>query len=224
MAKWTATADFNGLSDGDLPGQSGGSGWSAAWANNTAGTNFDVQGTTVFEGAKAVVNSTNANSEVERVATTGADEDDTPLWFSFRRSTNTGMDCSVNPNRASGNACFTVRMDASGNIVTDHQFGTATIVTGYSTNTWYTVYCKINVGSFTYDVYVYTGSSGGAGTLAGSTTGRTWFSPGIQPNFTVLKLARDNGGAASYYVDRIDITSPFVEPVAKRLLLMGVGA
>lgn len=48
-----ATIDsFNSYSDGDLTGENGGSGWSGAWSGST---DFDVQGATTTEGAKAVV-------------------------------------------------------------------------------------------------------------------------------------------------------------------------
>ena len=60
---WTAIENFNSYADGDLNGENGGSGWSGAWSGSV---NYDIQGTTTYEGAKAVVNSTNVNADIQR--------------------------------------------------------------------------------------------------------------------------------------------------------------
>lgn len=69
QAAWVAISDFEGLSDGDLNGQSDGSGWSAAWSGDTL---YDVQGTTVYEGSKAgALNAGATEPAIGRSLTTG---------------------------------------------------------------------------------------------------------------------------------------------------------
>ncbi|MCR4324158.1 MAG: hypothetical protein NUV69_00515 [Candidatus Curtissbacteria bacterium] len=66
---WTAIENFNTYSDGNLATNNGGTGWAGAWTAVT-GTGPQVQGTTVFEGAKAVSLS-EADAVSERQLTTG---------------------------------------------------------------------------------------------------------------------------------------------------------
>ena len=51
------TENFNSYADGDLNGCNGGTGWDGGWSGDTG---YDVQGTTVQEGTKAVACTTNA--------------------------------------------------------------------------------------------------------------------------------------------------------------------
>lgn len=54
LATWTGIDTEFGGTDGDLDGTTGGSGWSGAWSGGN--TDYDVQGTTVYSGSKAVQN------------------------------------------------------------------------------------------------------------------------------------------------------------------------
>jgi len=67
---WVATDNFDSYSNGDLNGANAGSGWSGAWSGST---NFDVQGTTVYQGAKAV-QCASGGVEIERTVTTSVTE------------------------------------------------------------------------------------------------------------------------------------------------------
>ena len=60
------TDDFNSYNDGNLPTQGG-------WASYSNGTNFKVQGSVIYEGAKAVYNNTAADSVVTKAGTARAD-------------------------------------------------------------------------------------------------------------------------------------------------------
>lgn len=63
---WVAEDDFDSYSDGDLNTLNGGTGFSGAW---TADTDYDIQGTTTYEGAKAVTQ-TSSNGGATRTLTT----------------------------------------------------------------------------------------------------------------------------------------------------------
>lgn len=210
---WVAEADFNGLTDGDLNGQAGGSGWTGNWSASLGQSNvadWDIAGTTVYEGAKAVTNTTSrSTSGIDRVLSTNLTTDGT-VYFAMRRSTTSTWNFTVGFARSDGNGCFGVTMNSSGNITSSHQFGDATLVTGYSADTWYTVKCNIYPGSYTYDAYVYTGTYGGTGTLAGSTTGRSWTPPSGTANVGYITLSRDTTGAGNIFFDYISPTDPFV--------------
>ncbi|MBP9771457.1 MAG: hypothetical protein KBD16_00820 [Candidatus Pacebacteria bacterium] len=61
FAAWSYSQTFDGMTDGDLVGQD-------SWATNAFGnsTNFDVQGTTVQAGAKAITIAATAESYIQR--------------------------------------------------------------------------------------------------------------------------------------------------------------
>lgn len=222
---WTGLADFNGLSDADLNGQAGGTGWTGNWAADLGQSSvgdWDIAGTTVYEGAKAIVNSTSrASSGIDRVLSTDLTADGT-VYFAMRRSTTTTFNFRMDFKRSDGNGCFGISMNSGGNITSSHQFGDATLVTGYLADTWYIFKVNLYPGSYTYDVYVYTGAYGGAGTLVGSTTGRAWAPQSGQANVHYFNITRDTVGAGSVFFDYISATSPFISGPANVKTLQGV--
>jgi hypothetical protein len=63
---WVAEDNFDSYPNGDLTGNNGGTGFSGAWG---AGAAYDVQGTTTYQGAKAITQ-TAANQQITRTLTT----------------------------------------------------------------------------------------------------------------------------------------------------------
>src|SRR3990167_10083245 len=91
---WVADADFNGLTDGNLTGQAGGSGWSNNWGDvgSFNPDNTNVQGTTVYEGAKAVRNA-DGLSAIGRTLTTALTAGNTGvIYLALRRTKTAGTD------------------------------------------------------------------------------------------------------------------------------------
>lgn len=163
---WVATEDFNGYSDGDLNTLNGGSGWSSGW---TANASVDVQGSVVYEGAKAGF----FNSVADGVGAVR----------SLTTAVSSGT-VSLRVRRPDKSAIFDVRItDASDQRLIYLRFGTAditlinnseTIVSGYSIDTWYLVELfidtagsgahkvRIDGGSWTSTVNDYDGGAGDA--------------------------------------------------------------
>jgi len=80
MAAWAGIDNFDSYGDGDLHGESGGSGWSDAWGGSTA---YDVQGTTTFGGStKAVQHDTSSTGTIVRTLTSSVDSGD--LYYAIR--------------------------------------------------------------------------------------------------------------------------------------------
>lgn len=196
---WTAVEDFNSYSDGDLPGNNGGSGWSGAWSGSA---NFDVQGTTVYEGAKAIENTTSSN--VSRSLTTALSGDGHKVYVAHRRTANNsgqsviGFDNSVPVHRV------TIVFNASGNIVGD---GT-TILAGYSANTWYVLRVTLNTDADTYTVAYSTDAYGSVGTFSSESPAIT-MGGASSTDITAIFLDIDVGGDG--YWDYISGSNPFVE-------------
>lgn len=213
---WVADADFNELSDGDLPAQSGGTGWSAAWVDSGNGTNYDVQGTVTYEGAKAVINSTNANAFTTRVLSSATTSG--VVYFAARPG-----------NASSGQIVFTLRnagggranvvFGATGNITA----GGNTVLAGYSAGTWYVIRLTFDSDAGTYSAAYSTGAYGTAGTFSADSSSATMGGSGDIDRIGIDKDAR----TGSDYWDYISPTSPFVEasPVnpSSNLTLLGVG-
>lgn len=126
---WVATDDINSYSDGDLNANNGGSGWASAWIANSA---VDVQGSVVYEGAKAgFFNSVADGVGAVRSVTTAV---------------SSGI-VSIRVRRPDKTAIFDIRiLDNSDQRLIYLRFGTsditlinnsATLVSGYSVDTWY---------------------------------------------------------------------------------------
>lgn len=152
---WVAVDNFDSYSDGDLNGNNGGTGWAAAWSGST---NYDIQGTTTYQGAKAVKNSTAATGSITRQLTTGV-SDSGILYIAIRRSVNNAGEHRTNIRNQSNQNSAQIIMDASANIYIGVGGTTATIVSGYSTDTWYLIRLTFDVSTDTYTGAYHTGSA-----------------------------------------------------------------
>lgn len=211
---WVAEDTFDSDTDGDLPGQANGTGWSAAWANGGNGTNYDIQGTTTYQGAKAVLNNTNANAFVTRTLTT-AISDSGVMYFACRPGSNSAGQL-VFTLRSSVGGRANVVFNSSGNITA----GGNTVLTGYSANTWYVIRITFSVTGGTYSAAYSTGTYGSAGTFSADSATATMTSSGNIDRVGIDKDAR----VASDYFDYISGTSPFTAATSTPLrMMMGMG-
>jgi hypothetical protein len=128
---WVAEENFNSYSDGDLNTLNGGSGFSGAWSG---GVSYDVQGTVVLEGAKAVVNSGNANADIQRDLTTATNTG--VVYFGIRRNdTGTTGQYQIQFRNSVSGVVFKVVMDAGKIDLVGAS--TQTLVATYLADTWY---------------------------------------------------------------------------------------
>ena len=127
-AIWVYEQKFNTLTDGDLNGQD-------SWV---AGTPFDVQTTTIYEGAKAVQITTTAVVEYEGTrVVTGITNGD--LYVAMRKdSTSIGQMYSILHEGAAGK--MYIRMTTDGNIsIFDYNILGYQTILAYNANQWYVV-------------------------------------------------------------------------------------
>lgn len=133
----TIFEDFNSYPDGDLAGNNGGTGWFNAWSGNIG---WDVQGTTVFEGTKAVAGAGDL-TEIIRTFTPAANTG--ILTVAVRRS-----------DKTTGRFLFGIRSGGPGGVgraflimntadivIADAAGGNPqTAVSNYAANTWYVIH------------------------------------------------------------------------------------
>ncbi len=135
--------DFDSYSDGDLNSNNGGFGFSAAWSGNTA---YDVQGTTVFDGTKAVKVS-QASGQEPMISRAFSGKTSGVLHWAQRKD---GTDHLQGIALFSGSTLVgEVYMSASGSpigAVWGILDGGSPVSLGlsFSTNTWYTVDVEFN--------------------------------------------------------------------------------
>lgn len=187
---WVATDDFESYSNGDLNGQSGGTGWSGAWSGSTA---FDVQGTTVYEGTKAV-KATNPNGVIDRILTTGTNSG--TVYFALRRSGTTN-DGTVD-FRASGTNKIRISLNDN-NIRAYDNSSFNTILTGFATDTWYLF--EVIYTDTSYTIKYHDGASWS------SSYGPYTIDSG---NVTGIRLSGGGSGTGDIYWDYIGDTDPTV--------------
>jgi hypothetical protein len=175
--------NFNSYSNGDLTGNSGGSDWSAAWSGST---NYDVQGTTVYEGAKAIGNTSNSSGNISRTfsaVTSGV------FSVAMRRSVNdTGLTRTLWEYTGDGTQ-YGVELAASGNILLKSASGDVTLQS-YSADTWYVIELQVDTAVPRARARVDGGTwSSWASPFEGSGTG------GVNK----LYLDQDNATASNYW-------------------------
>lgn len=211
---WVAEATFEGLSNADLNGQGGGSGWDTNWSGSA---NYDVQNTVAYEGSQGVVNASGSN--VQRTLTTGLSGTDNVLYIAARK---TSTSAGVWKLRLIDNPVTTilgqVSMNASGNIRARAD-ESVSVLTGYSANTWYVLRITINQTAETYKVAYSTDAYGSAGSFSADSSDASFESSG-----TVGGLQFDADTGNTNYWDYISGTSPFpAGSTAHDLSLLGVG-
>ena len=222
---WVAEEDFNSYADGDLTGGNGGSGWSNTWGDvGSFQPNFtDVQGTTVYEGAKAVRNAGGV-SAIGRTLTTALTTGNSGIiYLAIRRTTTAGTDgCNISFRNVSDQSRMKVEMNNSGNIIIE---GTVnqTVLAGYSADTWYVIRLTYNMTLGTYSGAYSTDAYGTAGTFSSESGTATMTNTG-DIAWVVLNGGDSNTGLHDY----ISATSPFTAVAAggrdaRSLSLLGVG-
>lgn len=188
--------DFNSYSDGDLNGNNGGSGWGTAWSGSAT---YDVQGTTVYEGAKAIIQQ--AGGTISREPT--ASPTGTGIFYvAMRHSSNSAARMSFYYLNGAGNAGIGVDLNSAGNIVS---LQGSTIGT-YAANTWYVFRITADFTGSTYTVASSTDAYGSAGTFSAESAAQSFVGSGT---LTQVQFDVDNQGGASAYWDYISETSPF---------------
>lgn len=203
---WVATADFNGLSDGNLAGQGGGSGWSGNWVNG-ATAQMLVTGTSTYEGAKSV-DTVDASSGTfyYRPVTSAVSGDGNIVYFAMRKSLNNSGEVSGGLRTAGtpGTSRIAVKLDASGNMVLSGSTS-ATLLTGYSVDTWYVIRLTFNVDANTATAAYSTTAFGGSGSWSAESSAVTMNSSGDIGNFQI----QSDPNAGTSYLDYISDTEPF---------------
>ena len=203
---WTASADFNGLSDGNLAGQGGGSGWSGNWVNGLTAQML-VTGTTTYEGAKSV-DTVDASSGTfyYRALTSAVSGNGNIVYFAMRKSLNNSGEVSGGLRTAGtpGTSRVAVKLDASGNIVLSGSTS-VTVLAGYSVDTWYVIRLTFNVDANTATVAYSTTAFGGSGAWSAESSAVTMNSTGDIGNFQI----QSDPNAGTSYLDYISPTEPF---------------
>lgn len=211
---WVAVDNFDSYTDGDLATQNGGTGWSAAWGGST---NYDIQGTVTYQGAKAVVNSTNANANTDSRALTSTTTSGV-FYVAMRKGVNNAGVWAVKLASSTGATLtrrFAIVFNASGNIVLE---GTTnvTLLAGYSANTWYVFRITFDTVANTATAAVNTGAyqSGTAwGTESSAVTGAN------SGAIAGLYLSKD-AATGSDYVDIITGTDPIASPFVPKITIL----
>ena len=205
---WAATEDFNGYADGDLTGESGGTGWASAWSG---GNEIDVQGTTVYEGAKAVVQTGASGSTLTRQFTTEISDSSSVTYVALRRSSNSSGVLYYDIRNASDQERVRITLNASGNIVAN-----GTTIVAYSANTWYVLRITLNTSGSSFTVAYSTGAYGSASSFSADSAGISMTNTG---NLERVVLTTDAVAAISNYWDYISPTTPFVAATGDNFLM-----
>lgn len=200
---WSSEADFNDLSDGDLNGQAGGTGWTGNWGTDT---DYDVQGTTVYEGTKAVIYNGTTGGNIQRALTSSV-SGDSVIYFAIRAAQTNGGGARFQLNSRSH-----IQFDAVdtfgtvGNIyLLSSPSSAITLVSGYSANTWYVIRLTFNTTTGVHSAAVSTDAFGTDGTFGTESSSGTMFGTG---DITLFQINTE-GTSADYYLDYISDTSPF---------------
>jgi len=176
------TDDFNSYNNGDLNGQGG---WSGS-------ADFDVQGTTVYEGAKAV-NAT-PSSPVQTISKTGTGVSDGKVSF-YVRMTATNKDCVYKWKDGATDVIW-FRVRDNGYFSRIYNVSSWQNIKTYSANTWYLIEIEWR-SSDHYARYRIT--------VAGNTPGSwdvDWESPASTSwsSIDTLTIAAESG---THYIDHI---------------------
>ncbi len=194
---WIATDNFDSYPDGDLSGQNGGTDWTAAWSG---GAGFDVQGTVVYQGAKAVsVVRTGAAQEITRdftAITAGS------VYIAVR-VTSTALESYLMINEGATSRGY---IKHTGGVISIYDNGGGVyqnVATGLSADTWYIVNIEFDDGAQpnNYRARVYNGSWGSFS---------SWYqvNGGSYTNISRIRLQLDTPGTGTAYYDLITPTDP----------------
>lgn len=206
---WVATDDFNSYSDGSISGVNGGSGWSAGWVLGSGA--IDVQGTTVYEGAKAVTANTSLADLASRALTSTVTVG--TMYFAMRASATTVVGFTILEN-GSGTGKMYIKFDNDGNIkIFSNGSGTYVTLQAYSANTWYVI--GIDFDNTGHANQYRANVDGGAFSSYYTVNG------GSYTSISHVRLETDTG-TGSVFWDRISDTYPSSAVATGYLTLLGV--
>lgn len=191
FAAWGGVDNFNSYSDGDLNGQSGGSGWAAAWSGSTA---FDVQGSVVYEGAKAIIIDNAAGGNMSRQLTSAVTSG---TVYVATRCTEYAGDAAID-FLVGSNIAVRVGFRDSGIVRSTNGAGNDTIIASFSTSIFYLFELTFN-GDNTYNIRSHDGT-----TWSALASGKAYENTGN------ISHIRFNNGAMFCYHDIITATNPIV--------------
>jgi hypothetical protein len=202
---WVATDNFNSYSDGDLSTLNGGTGWSAGWVNGGTAV-LSVQGTTVFEGSKALSCADASNSMFYyRQLTTAVGTDGNKLYGAIRRGLNNSGEANINL-RTDTQSRLSLSMRATG-IIELAGSTTTTLAASYTTGTWYVFRITINASANTATAAYATNTFGGSMVWSAESSAVTMANSG---DLTRFAWFRDPNAGTDYF-DLVTGTDPSVE-------------
>lgn len=201
---WVAEQTFEALSNGDLNGQAGGTGFTGNWSGST---NYDVESTVAYEGSKGVINNVNANADITATLTSAV-SGAFVVYFAMRRGSTSAGQTYSKLRSAGGNRCEVIFQDTGNVVAVNSGVGLETIITGYVANTWYVFRVTGNTTAGTYTVAYSTDPYGSAGTFSAESISLTMGSTG---DITAFRFDRDASTANDYW-DYISPTTPFPAP------------
>jgi len=210
-ANTSATDNFDSYTNGaSLPTLNGGSGWSAAWANdgNCSNTITNAQ-------SDSASNSTTATNEGGtdqkcRRSFSGAATGEYKLAIRLGANNNINYDVSLGNNSTctdASSAAF-IRFNESGNaIMFSSSFGSSQTIAAYSTNTWYWLYIK-------WDGTNYQTSLVTSGSAASYGTAQVYNNAEASLNYICIHYSSNFTNAANVWVDTFAPVSGAVTAVA----------
>ncbi len=179
---WSYVQDFNALSNGDLNTQD-------SWSGDT---DYDVQATTVFEGTRAVT-AISSNGSITRSLSFA--QLSGIVYFAMMRPDTTS---TAFFELMTGTTTVRTRLQFSGgNVLITNGAGNVTVVSGYTTNTWYLFEIEFN-NSNQHAVRYNTGS--------GWSTQTSFLAANNNGNVDAIRLNQGSGGTC--YWDTISRSEP----------------
>lgn len=198
--------NFDSYSDGDLNGTNGGTGFSTAWSGNV---NYDIQGSVVQAGAKAVTCIGGFTGSIARSFTTGL----TAATFEcYMRSTASTCDMYFILSDAGTNRIY-IRLKSG--VIEAYNNSSYQNQGGFSINTWYKITVEIDnvaqAGKFRVKV--------DAGSFS------VWYpvSGGSYTSIDGVNFDHNNTVGTCYWDEFLVTTSASAVSTSKNLLLLGVG-
>lgn len=181
---WIARETFDSYSDGDVNTLNGGSGWSAGWAKSSGTIN--VQGTTTYQGSKALKANASASAIYDRTLTTAVSAG--TMYVAMRSSSTSIVAYFI--LLESGTGRMYIKFDNDGNI---KYFDNSSYVTiqAYSADTWYLI--GIDWDDAAQNNKYRVNVNGGAFTSYVSVNGASL------TNITGVRLERDSTVGDMYY-------------------------
>lgn len=185
---WPATDNFDSYSNGSLNGGAGGSGWASNWAN-VVGDIFTVQGTTVYQGSKAIEFTGVSGSDAIKRTVSALSGTTNEIVLAVRRAT--GSLANMQYVFFAG-ASFRGQIQINGTkIFLATGGGTRDIVASAAADTWYLIVVDIDITNSqwrgkefggSYTSYLALDGSGGIDTVQPAPdTGHHGFFDDIRP-------------------------------------------